>query len=127
MLDFLDIINGKIDKTLEGTWYQKNQPSPQDAGQPFDYEIIDPKSRSYQMLIGNLSGTGNVLVIKTNDPYEWKEKTFVALQDERLYIIESIREDLENVNKEAFRLLKDVIGIEYILRLIEVDNPYGLK
>lgn len=127
MIDLLTILQGKYDKTLEGTWYQKNQPTVQDAGQPFDYEIIDPRSRAYQMMFSNIEGTAGVMTIKTNDPYEWKEKTFVVLQDERLYIIESIREDLGKVDKEAYRLLKDVVGVEYALRLIEVDNPYGLK
>lgn len=126
-MDFLDLLNGKFDKTLEGTWYIKKQMTPQTVGQPFDYEILEPNSRSYQMIIGNLAGSGNTLSIKTSDDYEWKEKTFVVLQDSKMYIIESIREDLGNVNKEAFRMLKDVVGIEYVLGLIEVDNPYGLK
>ena len=127
MIDLLTILQGKYDKTLEGTWYQKNQPTAQDAGQPFDYEIADPKSRAYQMMFSNMEGSANILATKTNDPYEWKEKTFVVLQDGKLYIIESIREDMEEVNKEAYRVLKDVVGIEYVLRLLEVDNPYKLK
>ena len=126
MFDFLDLLNGKFDKTLEGTWYQKNQPTTE-GGLLFDYEIIDGKSKSYQMLFGNVEGTSNITTIKTNDPYEWRENTFVVLQDGKLYTIESIREDLGKVDKEAFRLLKDVVGVEYVLRLLEIDNPYNLK
>jgi hypothetical protein len=126
-MDFLDLLNGKFDKTLEGAWYLKNQPNINDSGKPFDYEIIDGNSRSYQMLFGNVQGASNIATIKTNEPYEWRENTFVVLQDGKLYSIESIREDLGKVDKEAYRLLKDVVGVEYVLRLIEIDNPYNLK
>ncbi len=127
MFDLLSLLQGKGDKTLTGSYYADIPLKHTSVSQPFDYEILEPSSRAYQMLIGNIEGHSNIIAIKTNDPYNYQPKEHIVLQDGKLYVIESIREDISKASKEAFRNFKEIVGVEYILRLIEVENPYGLK
>jgi hypothetical protein len=52
---------------------------------------------------------------------------YVALQTGGLYQITQIREDLGDVSKQAYRAVNFALGVEYVLTLIQVDNPYNLK
>ena len=123
MIDLLTIMQGRYNKTLLGKYY----PTQTDTAIPFDYEIIDPKSKQYTTN-GNLTFNNfNDTIIKTNDPLEWAINGYVALQTGGLYQITQIREDLGDVSKQAYRAVNLALGVEYVLTLIQVDNPYNLK
>lgn len=127
MFDLLSLLQGKGDKTLTGSYYSRVPIDTKTVSQGFEYELIEPRSRQYQMLTSNLKVDGNVVVIKTYDANEWIINGYVVLQDGKLYTIESIRDDISNTSKEAFRLEKDIANIDYIVRLYEVANPWGIK
>ncbi len=128
MIDFLTILQGRYMNTLLGTYY----PTQQDVGVPFDYEIIDAKTVDFDT-IQNLSVSQfGTTAIKSNDPFwhdveKQKQKGYVALQTGGLFEITQIREDMGKVSKQAFRTQTIPLGVEYVLRLVEVDNPYNLK
>jgi hypothetical protein len=128
MFDLVDLLEGKFDKTFTGTYYDRLPTTPQDYGIALDYEIIDPTERHYQMIFGNVDGnTTETLTIKTNDPLGYKINGYIATEDEKFYIIESIREDRGKTSKEASRYFKEITGVEWVLRLISHDNPMVIK
>lgn len=128
MIDLLTIFDGRYFQTETGTYYEEFPSEPSVAGIPFDYEHINPQERRYQMLFGNVSNNeGIITAIKTKDPLKWNIDTgYIALQDGTFYSIESVMKDYQSANKEAFRLLADVAGVEYVLRLVSQANPLKL-
>mgnify|MGYP003317852402 CR=1 FL=1 len=127
MFDLLSLLQGRGEKTLSGSYYPKTPLSANMVSQPFDYEIIDGNSRRYQMITGNLKVDANACVISTKDDLEWKTNANVVLQNGKMYVIESIREDLQDVDKNSYRLHSNSYDMEYVLSLIEIDNVWGLK
>jgi hypothetical protein len=100
---------------------------PAEKGIPFDYEIIDPTEKHFQMLMGNIDASqGRTMAIKSNDPLNWLVDGFVLTQDNVLYTINAVREDLGNSQKQSARYVRDIIGKEYVLRLVERENLLGL-
>jgi hypothetical protein len=78
--------------------------------------------------MSNLVVTGQATAtIKTSTPILYRDNAFVVLQDGRMYIILSVVQDTHSANREAYRVLTDVAGIDYVMRLQEVDNPRGLR
>jgi hypothetical protein len=128
MIDLLTIFEGRYFQTETGTYYEEFPSEPSVSGVPFDYEHINPQERRYQMLFGNVSNNeGIITAIKTKDPLKWNIDTgYIALQDGTFYSIESVMKDYQSANKEAFRLLADVAGVEYVLRLVSQANPLKL-
>lgn len=128
MFDLLTILQGRATQTETGTYYEEFPSEPSVAGVPFDYEHINPQERRYQMLFGNVSNNeGIITAIKTKDPLKWNIDTgYIALQDGTFYSIESVMKDYQSANKEAFRLLADVTGVEYVIRLVSQANPLKL-
>lgn len=136
-MDILDIYEGRYYKTHSGTYYQR-LPAPTlyttaldlynlEAGTFFDYEVVDPASWEYRNLIGNLVETEAVsTTIKTCEQLEFKPNEFIVLDTGKLFKIYSITEDTSAASREAARLLPIPIGTEYVLRLIEIENPRGI-
>lgn len=137
-MDFLDIMEGKYAKTHTGRYFERlpdtvTYPATIEdiynlsEGQDFDYEVVDPTAWRYKTLISNLEDTQAAdATIKTCEALVWKVKKHVVLDTGRLMLIISVTEDVSAVEREAARLMPVPIGTEYILRLIEVENPWGL-
>ena len=129
MIDLLTIFDGRYFQTETGTYYPEYPSEPSVAGIPFDYEHINPQERRYQMLFANVSNNGAIATaIKTKDPLEWDiDKGYIALQDGTFYSIESVSKDYQSARKEALRMLADVSGVEYVIRLVSQANPLNLR
>lgn len=127
MFDLLSLLQGKGEKTLTGTYYPKTPLTADSVSNPFDYEILDGNSKRYQMITGNLKVDGGTMVISTKDNLEWKINARVVLENGKMYIIESIREDLQNVEKTAYRMHSNSYDMDFVISLIETENVWGLK
>lgn len=127
MIDLLTIFDGKYEQTLVGTHYPK-MPTEDTNGTKFDYEFIDMQTRQYQMMFANVSASEALTTaIKTKDALGWKISDYIALQDGTFYTIKQIQKDNQSGNKQQGRYLAQLTGVEYIVRLQEHDNIFGLK
>ena len=132
-MDILDILEGRFDKTFTGRYYKK-LPSASTAktGESFfyfDYQMVDPYSYQYVKLIGNIVATDAAnLTVKTKSSEISRQSVgkHVALQDGRLYLITSVTEDFRTASAEAARLIVVPTGADKIIRLKEVDDPFGI-
>jgi hypothetical protein len=88
---------------------------------------VDVTEWRYQQLIGNLIVTDAAnTTIKTRTSIKFTPNTHVALQDGNLYLITSITEDPRSVPKEAARIMVVPVGLEKVIRLRQVDDPWGI-
>ena len=137
-MDFLDILEGRYYKTHTGRYFERlpgtvTYPTSIEQiynlveGQDFDYDIVDPAAWRYKQIIGNLEdSTAADATIKSCEALEWKVKGYVVLDTGRLMLITQVIEDVGAAQREAARLMPIPVGTEYVLRLVEVENPWGL-
>ena len=126
--DFLSLLTVKSEETLKGTYYARRPLSPEDAGVSFAYDILNEPRSSYANILGTLNTVTSTQTIKTNDLCGFKVKGYCATQDGGFWQIEEIEKRIvSKKSKQALRITKNTIETEYVLRMIEVDNPWGLK
>lgn len=125
-MDFLDLLHIKDEEVLTATYYARRPKTPQDSGVQFDYDIVSEPRSNYGNIISNLNGVLSYQTIRTNDLVDFKVKGYCVTQEGGLWQIEEITKQLVTTNnKQALRNIKQ-IETERILRMIEVDNPWGL-
>ena len=126
--DFLSLLTVKGEEVLKGTYYARRPITPEDAGIRFSYDILNEPRSSYANILGTLNTVSSTQTIKTNDLCGFKVKGYCVTQDGGLWQIQEIEKRLlAKKNKQALRIIQKTIETEYVLRMVEVDNPWGLK
>lgn len=126
-MDFLDFIVPKDDEVYWGTYYSKRPKSYKNYGIGFAYDVLDPNDKSYSKLLDTLKADKATLTIKTNDMCGFAIGGYIATQDGEFWQINSILKRDNPENKQALRILTNTIDTEFVLRLINVENPMDLK
>lgn len=128
MRDFLDFLHIQDEEVLSGTYYARLPITSQDAGEPFQYDIVDDNDKTYSLLLNSIQTEQSIQTIKTSDASGFKVKGYIVTQDGALWQITGIiKKPSKPDNKQALRILTETVESEYIIRLIQVDNPMGLK
>jgi hypothetical protein len=96
-------------------------------GVDVDYEYVDPTEWHYKTLLSNLTETEAAsATIKTTEPLKYNPRAFFLLDNGRLCQMLSVTEDTAAAQREAARLMPVPIGTEYVIRLLEIENPWGI-
>lgn len=128
MFDFLDLETVRDDQYLEGTYYERLPKTPQDHPVLFSYEQLNPVSRDYAKLMGELRADNETTAIRTNERLRWRINSYVCTQDGKFWQIEGIVTQVQSEeNKEVLRVLAQAIDTDFLLRLRLKDNPWSLK
>lgn len=94
--------------------------APNVASAPFfTYEQIGDKERRYNQIVQNLITTEESIIIKTNYKYDWRVRNWVLLQDGSKYIITAIKQIEDEVNPQAFSVLKQGTNVYFYLELTQ--------
>lgn len=126
--DLLSLLTIKYDEVLTGTYYNVIPKSVEDSGISFQYDIVDESDKAYSGVLDTIKTNQTVCTIKTNDMCGFKVNGYIATQDGKLWQISGIIERIINERtKQALRLLKRTSETVYLIRLLEVPNPWGLK
>lgn len=136
-MDFLDVCTGKYYQYHTGVYYvtlpnpinEITSPSDLfgfDEGAFFDYEYVDPTEWRYKQLLSNLTEhTMASATIKTKEPIKFNPKGYILLDNGRLCQMLSVTEDTNSANREAAILMPVPPGTDYVIRLVEIENPWG--
>lgn len=128
MRDVLDLLKPHADEVFTGKFYKSVTPSVELVPEIFDYEIVDVAERHYQNLFSQVITTeAMTCAIRTCDDCGWAVGTFVRTQDGRFYTVIAVQTDVNAAPKQAFRMLSNVAGVEYVIRLSEQKEPRGIK
>lgn len=126
--DIRSLLQKRAEQTLTGTYYEEQPQSPADGGVAFQYEYVNPSSWTFRRLFGNVVGNQfSITAIKTVSPLAWRVSSYVGTQDGRLYTVLQVERDIAGAGKQAQRLFCDPAGVSYVLRLAEVENPWGIN
>lgn len=128
MSDLLDLLVVKDEEVLTGTYYSRRPQTPLDNGIKFAYDIVDEPRSAYNNILNTLNTVQSFQTIKTNDLCGFEIKGYCVTQEGGLWQIMEIVKRLVTPNsKQALRTIRKSIETVYELRMIEVDNPWGLK
>lgn len=127
IFDILDLLAPRAQFSLTGKYYEERPDSPDIGAQEFNYEYVDPFSQSYRRLFANIQGSGGETAIRTNDQLNYKINGIIITQDGRAFKIIQCETDYQSVPKQAFRYLPVPVGTEFVLRLVKMDNPWGIQ
>ena len=123
--DILDLLNPRTQFTLSGTYYPERPDGPDVGGQQFNYDYVDPSTKTWRTLFGNIQVSAGETAIRTDDQLSFKTgKGIVRLQDGSWYTIEQKATDYQAAPKQAFRVLPIPVGTQYVLRLTALDEPW---
>lgn len=138
-MDYLDLMLGKYYQTMTGKYFEdipightlRTEDGAADSrsvGIPFDYETVNPAEWHYKNLLSNLvEKEAATLTVKTREAIGFRVGSYVLTMDGRLCEITSVTEDVRGAGIEAMRLMPLPLGTEYILRLTERENPFGIS
>lgn len=125
--DSLDIFNPRARFTATGIFY-KNRPELGDGGEEFSFEYVNPYSSVYRRLFAGIQGESGEVAISTNDPISPKNnESYVLLQDGNLYVVEQVEVDYREAEKQAMRVFAVPLGTTTVMRLLRIENDWGVK
>lgn len=125
--DTLDLMNPHTGFTATATYYDKPMNGPAEGAQTFSYKYVNPLSKTYQRMFGNIQSEGGEVTIRTNDQYNWHADGVIITQDGNCYKIVQVMTDYQSAEEEAFRVLPVPVSTEYVLRMVVYQNPWGLR
>lgn len=126
--DFLNFIAQDSDEVLSGTYYEKIPKTPDVSGVRFKYDIVDESDKSYAKILDNIKTEQAMQTIKTNDVCGFKVKGYIVTQDDDFWQITGIvKRVVVKKSKYALMFQKETSATEFVIRLIGVENPWGLR
>lgn len=124
---FLNFMTPKDDEFMTGYYYERRPVSPADGRQKFRYSRLDPYSKVFDTALGQLRIDRETYSLKTRIDLKWKVKGYISAQNGRFFqIVEVLENEQVRGSEEVLRLFKRAPETEYTLRLIRVDNPWGI-
>lgn len=125
--DSLDIFNPRARFTVTGILYAK-RPEVEGGGERFRYEYVNPYSATYRRLFSNVQGESGEVAIRTNDAIApVVNKSYILLSDGKLYKVAQVEVDYPAASKQSMRMIGVPVGTELVIRLLRVENPWGVR
>lgn len=122
-MDMLDLIVPKEGYVFNGTYREKYK----DAPSYFEYDVVDAPRWSFGELINNLIRDESAYVIRTMYPLKWKTNGFVVTQDGRAWRITEKIKHTTTKNKDSLRIVRENPSTEWVLGMVEADNPLEIE
>lgn len=99
------------------------RPSNNVASAPFfTYEVMGERERRYNQIVQNLITVEDSVIIRTNYNHKWLNQAMVQLQDGKRYIIVNMKFYEEEINPQAFALLREGVDTLFYLELIGCEE-----
>lgn len=124
--DMLDVLNPKTRFTASASYYEKPMNGPEEGVKQFNYEYVNPYSNTYRRLFSNIQTVAGEVAIRTDDQLNYRVDGIVVTQDGHMFKIIQVEKDYQAANKQVMRILGTPVSTEYVLRLINADNPWGV-
>lgn len=125
--DILDILNPRTRFTATASYYDEPVDGPEVGAKQFNYEYVNPFSNTYRRLFANIQGVAGEVTVRTADQLKYKVDGIVITQDGKAFKILQVEIDYQSSPKQVLRLLGTPVSTEYVLRLVSIHNPWGVK
>ncbi len=126
-MGILDFLTPKDDEYMTGYYYERRPKSPDDGRMKFRYSRLDPYSRVFDTALGQMRLDRETYSLKTRTSLPWKVKGYISAQNGKFFqIAEVLKNDQPRGSEEVLRLFKSAPETEYTIRLVCMDNPWGI-
>lgn len=126
-MGIFNFLTPKDDEYMTGYYYERRPKSPDDGRMKFRYSRLDPYSRVFDTALGQMRLDRETYSLKTRTSLPWKVKGYISAQNGKFFqIAEVLENDQPRGSEEVLRLFKRAPETEYTIRLVCVDNPWGI-
>lgn len=127
-MDYLDMAFPQERFTAKAKYYDNTVDGPEDGGQTFYFEYVDPLSRTYRTLFGNITSDrqNGEVAIRTRNKLPFRQAAYIIFPDGKTYQIIQCQTDYSSAGKQAQRLFPTPCGVQYVIRMSETKNPWGI-
>lgn len=127
-MDFIDMLVNSSDESLTGYFYPRRPKTINDGVTPFQYKQLDPNSRIFDKVLGNIRSDSARYAISTNDDCGFNVGGYIVTQNGLFWqITEVVTNEEEKTTKNALRWFKRVNNAETSIRMIQVNELYPVE
>lgn len=127
-MDFTDFLVDKTTEFMTGYYYEKYPENRADKRVTFSYRRVNNKSKAYATIMGTMRADSETYVIQTNDDCGYKIGGYISTQDGTFWqISEVIHDEMTQGNEESLILFRTAVESDFTIRLLRVENPWGIK
>ena len=124
--DLMDLMRPHSEYTATALFFESRPLNGNAGGIPFVFSYVEPKSRAYTRLIGNVTGEDANIAIQTDERLDFQPgKTRIRLPDGQLYIVNQVLYDYDKAPKQALRMFPMPVGVTRLIRMIPVKDPWS--
>ena len=126
-MGILNFLTPKDDEYMTGYYYERRPKSPDDGRMKFRYSRLDPYSRVFDTALGQMRLDRETYSLKTRTSLPWKVKGYISAQNGKFFqIAEVLENEQPRGSEDVLRMFKRAPETEYTIRLVCVDNPWGI-
>lgn len=116
------------EKPLTGLFYKVRPKSAKDTAIKFKYKQLDPNSRVFDKVLGEIRADSARYAIKTNDACGFNVGGYIVTQNGLFWqITEVVTNEEEKTTKNALRWFKRVNNAEISVRMIQINDLYPIE
>ena len=126
-MDFMDFLVDSTDEYLTGYFYKKRPKSQEDGRIKFNYKQLDPNSRVFGKLLGEVRADRASYAIKTNDMCGFNVGGYIITQNGLIWqITEVITNEESKGSNDALRWFTTAVNAECSVRMVQIDDLFNI-
>lgn len=127
-MDYIDFLVDTTDEYLTGYFYKKRPVSAEDGKITFKYKQLDPNSRVFGKVLGEVRADRANYAIKTNDQCGFNIGGYIVTQNGLIWQITEVvtNEEVKDGN-DVLRWFKRAKNAECSVRMVQIDNLYPIN
>lgn len=126
-MDYLDFLVDTSDEYMTGYYYKRRPKNARDGRIAFKYKQLDPNSRVFDKLLGDVRADSATYAIKTNDKCGFAVGGYIVTQNGLFWEISSVITNEEpSKDKDVLRFFCVSKRAECNIRMLAVDNLYDV-
>lgn len=127
-MDYIDFLVDTTNEYLTGYFYKKRPISAEDGKIAFKYKQLDPNSRVFGKVLGEVRADRATYAIKTNDQCGFNIGGYIITQNGLIWqITEVITNEEVKGGNDVLRWFKRAKNAECSVRMVQVDNLFNIN
>ena len=127
-MDFMDFLVDSTDEYLTGYFYKKRPKNQEDGRVKFNYKQLDPNSRVFGKILGEVRADRATYAIKTNDMCGFNIGGYIVTQNGLIWqITEVITNEESKGSNDVLRWFTTAVNAECSVRMVQIDNLYDVE
>lgn len=122
-MDYIDMLVDTSNEKLTGYFYKRRPRTPEDGRITFKYEQLDPNSRVFDKVLGNVRADRATYAIKTNDHCGFNVGGYIITQNGLIWeITEVVTNEQEKGSNDVLRWFRTAKNAECSVRMVQVED-----